>query len=100
MCLLRIEVLTAFETIICSRSEATADNELMDTARELAKRIAANPPQQLRIVKRLLRQSPNLDLAQMLEMSAVYQSVCHQTSDHAEAISALLEKRAGNFTGQ
>ncbi len=81
-------------------SKVTSDHELMDAARELAERIAANPPQQLRIAKRLLRQSTSLDLEEMLEMSAIYQGACHQTSDHAEAISALLEKRTGHFTGQ
>ena len=44
--------------------------------------------------------STNLDLVEILEMSTVCQGACNQTGDHAEAVSALLAKRASYFTSQ
>ena len=35
----------------------------------------------------------------LLEMSAAFQGICHQTKDHEEAVKGLLEKRAPVFTG-
>jgi len=72
----------------------------MDVAPELAERIAANPPQQLRMAERLFCSSTNLDLVEMLEISAFCQGACNQTGDHAEAVSALLEKLTSYFTSQ
>jgi enoyl-CoA hydratase/carnithine racemase len=36
----------------------------------------------------------------VLELSAAYQALAHETADHVEAVDALLEKRAPNFTGE
>ncbi len=69
-------------------------------AQALAERIARNPPRQLRMAKRLIREGLNTRLEGVLELAAAYQGVCHQTGDHAEAVDALLEKRAPAFTGQ
>lgn len=74
-------------------------DELMAAARQLARRIAVNPPRQLRMAKRLLRTSMHSRLPDVLELSAVFQGTCHQTEDHKEAVAALLEKRSTNFTG-
>ena len=93
-----IDAQTAFQWGLVSK--VTPQDELMTSAHELAARIASNPPQQLRMAKRLLRQSTESELVEMLEISAAYQGVCHHTDDHAEAISTLLEKRSGRFSGQ
>lgn len=81
-------------------SRVVPPEELMPAARELAGRIAANPPKQLRMAKRLLREGMNTRLDSLLEMSAAFQGACHKTEDHAEAVSALLEKRTPKFTGK
>ncbi len=73
---------------------------LMDEARALAGRIAANPPGALRMAKRLIREGQRMALDQFLELSAAMQAVAHHTEDHMEAISALLEKREPKFTGR
>ena len=73
---------------------------LMQAARDLAGRIAANPPEVLRMTKRLLRESEHVRLSTLLEMSAAYQALAHSTEDHKEAVSALLEKRKPSFTGR
>jgi len=33
----------------------------------------------------------------VLELSAVFQAICHKTADHSEAVNAFLEKRAPRF---
>ena len=80
-------------------SRVTPHDALMDEAMALARRIARNPPRQLRLTKRLLREGTTSTLDQILELSAAYQGAMHQTADHTEAVAALLEKREGRFTG-
>lgn len=80
-------------------SEVTAPEALMDRAMSMAKRIARNPPRQLRLTKRLIREGTVSTLDQLLELSAAYQGAAHQTNDHAEAVDALPERRTGHFKG-
>jgi enoyl-CoA hydratase/carnithine racemase len=35
----------------------------------------------------------------LLELSAAFQAIAHETRDHAEAVNAFLEKRTPNFRG-
>jgi enoyl-CoA hydratase/carnithine racemase len=72
---------------------------LMDEAQALAQRIAANPPQALRLAKRLLREGQHARLAGMLELSAAFQALAHETADHREALAAFFDKRPPAFTG-
>ncbi|MEM6634605.1 MAG: crotonase/enoyl-CoA hydratase family protein [Pseudomonadota bacterium] len=81
-------------------SSVTAHETLMSDARALADRIAANPPQALRMSKRLLREADKSSLATTLEMSATMQALAHHTDDHDEAVSAFLEKRPPQFSGR
>jgi enoyl-CoA hydratase/carnithine racemase len=66
----------------------------MATARTIAGRVADNPGHATRLAKRLLREGQDMKLASLLELSAAYQALAHHTEDHAEAVSAMLEKRA------
>jgi enoyl-CoA hydratase/carnithine racemase len=81
-------------------SKVTTPEDLLAEARKLAARIAYNPPRQLRMAKRLLREGLNTRLDSVLELAAAYQGACHQTEDHTEAVNALLEKRPAAFTGR
>ncbi|MES0812999.1 crotonase/enoyl-CoA hydratase family protein [Roseibium sp. SCPC15] len=81
-------------------SKVTEPEELLPEANRLASRIAQNPPRQLRMAKRLLREGLNTRFDSLLQLAAVYQGACHQTEDHSEAVDALLEKRAPQFTGR
>ena len=74
--------------------------QLMDEALALAERIAVNPPQALRATKQLLRAGTTLPLDSVLQMSAAIQANLHQTEDHIEAVSALIERRPANFKGK
>ncbi|MCO6414620.1 crotonase/enoyl-CoA hydratase family protein [Siccirubricoccus sp. KC 17139] len=81
-------------------SRVVPAEELMPAARALAEKIAANPPEMVRMTKRLLREGQHTRLSTLLEMSAAYQALAHSTEDHKEAVSALLEKRKPTFTGR
>jgi enoyl-CoA hydratase/carnithine racemase len=79
--------------------EVLPPSDLMGHARELARQIAAKPPQALRLAKRLLRAGQAMDLKNFLDYSAALQAACHGTADHAEALSAFFEKRPGRYQG-
>lgn len=80
-------------------SKLTTAEGLLPAARDLAARIAVNPPRQLRLTKKLMREGQFASLASLLELSAAYQGACHQTNDHEEAVNAILEKRRPVFSG-
>jgi len=64
-----------------------------------AKGDTANPPQATRMTKRLIREGMHMSLASLLDLSAAYQALVHQTADHREAVSAFLDKRTPQFGG-
>lgn len=70
---------------------------LLPTAYDIAQRIAANPPHAVRLTKRLLREAMHTRLDTLLELSASFQALSHQTEDHKEAVCAFLDKRAPQF---
>ncbi len=94
------DTLDAEEALACGLvSRVVPDGELLATARALAERIAANPPDAVRLTKRLLLEGRHARMDTLLEMAASMQALAHATSDHREAANAFLEKRRPNFTG-
>ena len=92
------ESLTAAEALACGLvSRVVAPDALMQEARLLAAKIAANPGGVLRMTKRLLREGEQSSLASLLELSAGYQAIAHKTADHKEAVMAFVEKRKPIF---
>ncbi|MCB2059359.1 MAG: crotonase/enoyl-CoA hydratase family protein [Novosphingobium sp.] len=90
----------AAEALACGLvSQVVPDAELMDAAHALARRIAANPTDAVRMTKRLLWEGRRADLSSILEMAAPMQAAAHTTGDHAEAVDAFLEKRKPSFKG-
>ncbi len=81
-------------------SKVVAPDDLMTTALEVARTIAANPPHAVRMTKRLLRQAQESSLSSILDMSAAMQALAHATADHDEAVAAFTERRAPDFTGR
>ena len=78
-------------------SRMVAPEQLLPAARELAARIAANPPHAVRLTKRLMREAMQSRLDNVLELSAAFQAIAHKTADHQEAVSAFLDKRTPKF---
>jgi enoyl-CoA hydratase/carnithine racemase len=72
----------------------------MSEARALAQRIVVNAPKTLRLAKRLLREGQQQRLSDVLQLSAAFQALAHETKDHEEAVDAFLERRAPQFTGK
>jgi enoyl-CoA hydratase/carnithine racemase len=70
---------------------------LLEAAKAVARRVAANPGHALRLAKRLLREGQDMKLGPLLELSAAYQALAHHTADHDEAVNAFLEKRPPSF---
>ena len=79
-------------------AEVVPPDQLLAAAKDVAKRIAANPGSAVRLAKRLLREGQDMKLQPLLELSAAYQALAHHTADHEEAVAAFLEKRKPNFT--
>jgi 2-(1,2-epoxy-1,2-dihydrophenyl)acetyl-CoA isomerase len=95
------EALSAAQALACGLvSKVVAGERLLEEARSLAMRIAMSPPQALRLAKRLLRESQHARLDELLELSAAFQALVQESSDHAEAVAAVLEKRAPVFSGR
>ncbi|GAB47555.1 crotonase/enoyl-CoA hydratase family protein [Mobilicoccus pelagius] len=93
----RVDAATACEWGLVSR--VVEPDELLPAAHDLARRIAANPPRAVRMTKRLLRESGHSSLSTLLELSAAMQPLGHHTTDHTEALTAMREKRRGEYTG-
>ena len=81
-------------------SQVVAPDQLMSAALALARRITVNPPDVLRMTKKLLREGQHSSLESLLELSAAMQALAHHTRDHQEAVDAMLARRAPSFTGQ
>lgn len=86
-----LDAATALQWDLVSRVVPHAD--LMAAAQEVALRIAANPPHAVRLTKRLLREALHTRLDTLLELSAVFQTLSHQSADHREAVAAFIERR-------
>ena len=72
----------------------------MAAARTLADRTCRQPPDVLRLTKRLMREGENSSFETLMEMSAAFQSLAHMTEDHREAVEAFFEKRPPEFKGE
>lgn len=81
-------------------SRVVDDDQLMNEARALARRIAAHPPHSLRLTKRLLRDSQHVSLPIALEMASSAQALVQHTQDQHEAVLAFTEKRKPSFKGR
>lgn len=74
--------------------------DLDATVAELAARLAALPPIQLSVSKRLLNQSLSVTMAEAVESEDIAQVMNFGSNDTAEAVTAFLKKRDAKFTGE
>ena len=93
-----IDAATALAWGLVSQVAPAAD--LMKEANALAARICRQPPDVLRLTKRLMRDGENTNFETLMEMSAAFQSLAHLTQDHHEAVAAFFEKRTPDFKGE
>jgi enoyl-CoA hydratase/carnithine racemase len=93
-----IDAATALQWGLVSKVVPAA--ALMDEARALADRICRQPPDVLRMTKKLMREGMGVSFDTIMEMSAAYQSLAHLTEDHQEAVAAFFEKRPPDYKGR
>jgi len=74
-------------------SRVVPPDQLMNVSRELAARIAQQPPIAIALTKKLVYQDIIGDIAQHLDWETYAQKWCLQTEDHRESVLAFLEKR-------
>jgi E-phenylitaconyl-CoA hydratase len=75
-------------------------DELLPTAMDIARRIAANAPLSVKAVKRVMAQGRNVPLAEALQLERLYFTLLRDTEDRAEGRAAFAEKRKPNFKGR
>jgi 2-(1,2-epoxy-1,2-dihydrophenyl)acetyl-CoA isomerase len=76
------------------------DDQLMLVAKKLAENLAARPTLGIGYTKSLLNRSFTNDLAQQLELEALFQAEAAKTLDYAEGIASFVEKRKPQFKGE
>ena len=74
-------------------------DELMDSAKELAHKMAQGATYAMSLTKYMVQKSLDMSLEESLDMAHAAQELVRHTSDHKEAVKALLEKRKPRFTG-
>jgi 2-(1,2-epoxy-1,2-dihydrophenyl)acetyl-CoA isomerase len=80
--------------------QVVAKDELRAATAELAASLAARPTQTIGWTKRLMREALTSTLEQTMEAEAQLQAVAVRSHDHAEGVTAFLEKRAAAFEGR
>ena len=81
-------------------SKVVPADQLLDEARALAGRICRQPPDVLRMTKKLMREGQGASFDAIMDMSAAMQALAHMTKDHQEAVAAFFEKRTPEFKGE
>lgn len=76
------------------------DDDLMPQTYATARRLADGPTLAIRLIKRAVRQSFDMDFRTHLDMMSSHLGVVATTEDHAEAVAARLAKRAPLFRGR
>ncbi len=67
--------------------------DLMKTARELATKMAQQPPIAIELTKKLTYRYALEDMAKHLDLETWAQQICFQTEDHKASVRAFLEKQ-------
>jgi len=73
--------------------------EFEATTKALAKRLASGPTRTYALIKQLIYTSVDSNLEATLKLEGELQDQALETADHREGVTAFLEKRAAQFSG-
>ena len=79
-------------------NKVVAKEELMNTAKEMAKKIASKGSYAVSIAKAAINNGYDMDIKNAVEMEANLFGITCSTHDKAEGMGAFLERRAANLT--
>ncbi len=80
-------------------TKVVSANQLPETAREMAEKLARGP-RSIGLIKRAVNRTLKVELENQLEYEAYLQEIAGRTADFDEGVQAFLEKRAPVFTGK
>jgi enoyl-CoA hydratase/carnithine racemase len=75
------------------------NEEFADACESFARRIAEQPPINVRMIKRAAYQSARTDVRTALDLISSHMAVVHSTRDSAEAMAAFRDRRPPVFEG-
>lgn len=81
-------------------SKVVPNEQLMDEARALARKLASGPPLAQRAVKRAMHKGFEMDWKSLGEYQQALGDVLWETDDHMEGVNSFVEKREPRFTGR
>lgn len=76
------------------------DEKLMESAEQLAKKLAAKPAIAMKMMKKTVNLGLQMDLSSGTNLEIESFIIAYASEDRVEGINALLEKRKPNFTGK
>ena len=72
---------------------------LMKETKSLAEKLSGRAPLSLAYTKKVMRQIPQTSFSDTISLEAEYQNHCLKSKDFEEGVTAFLEKREPDFTG-
>lgn len=94
----RVDASEAFRTGLVSK--VVPGERLMDEARDIARRIAANAPLSVRAVKRLVQQGQDMPLSHAIDVERYVFGLLYSSEDRVEGRKAFAEKRKPDYKGR
>ncbi len=79
--------------------DVVQEGDVLDAAKDLAKRIARNGPSAVRWVKRVVHETEGRDAESGMAAERAHFALCFATADQKEGMAAFLEKRKPAFVG-